>query len=198
MQANTVYSYTFNELSDSAKETARDNYRQYGLDYEWHDCTIDKTDNALEMIGFNNIKISFSGFCSQGDGACFTGNYEYQKGALKDVKEEFPQWEALHELTEQLQLINRRYFYQLAFKLEHSGRYYHENSVTVDYVERLDGFEINGEVELFEELQCIVREFMQEIYIMLESEYDHLTSDEQVDEAIIINEYEFDENGSTV
>jgi len=198
MKTKQVNIFKFNELSDNAKESARQWWREGGLDSEWYEYTIDKTDNALEMIGFNNIKISFSGFCSQGDGACFTGNYEYQKGALKDVKEEFPQWEALHELTEQLQLINRRYFYQLAFKLEHSGRYSHENSVTVDYVERLDGFEINGEVELFEELQCIVREFMQEIYIMLESEYDHLTSDEQVDEAIIINEYEFDENGSTV
>ena len=198
MKTKQVNIFKFNELSDNAKESARQWWREGGLDSEWYEYTIDKTDNALEMIGFNNIKISFSGFCSQGDGACFTGNYEYQKGALKDVKEEFPQWEALHELTEQLQLINRRYFYQLAFKLEHSGRYSHENSVTVDYVERLDGFEINGDVELFEELQCIVREFMQEIYIMLESEYDHLTSDEQVDEAITINEYEFDENGSTV
>ena len=198
MRTEQVTIFKFNELSENAKESARQWWREGDLDSEWYECTIDDSISALEMVGFYNVKIYFSGFCSQGDGACFTGNYEYQKGALKAVKNEFPQWEALHTLTEQLQLINRRYFYQLAFKLEHSGRCSHGNSVTVDYIERLDGFEINNEVELFEELLGTVREFMQEIYIMLKREYDYLTSDEQVDEAITINEYEFDENGSIV
>lgn len=33
--------YTFAELSDSAKETARNNYREHNLDYNWWDFTYD-------------------------------------------------------------------------------------------------------------------------------------------------------------
>jgi hypothetical protein len=188
--------YQFNELSEAAKATAIDWWLSLGIDYDLHESTLQDTVDAIELVGFSDIDILFSGFSSQGDGACFTGNYEYQKGALKSVKTEFPKWKALHTFAEQMQLVNSRYFYQLCFMLEHSGRYQHENSVTVNYVERSDGYDINNEYDLFDELQGIVREFMQEIYFMLEKEYNHFTSKEQVSENIIINEYEFNENGA--
>lgn len=37
MQTHTVHTYSFDELSDSAKESARDWYRQGALDYDWWD-----------------------------------------------------------------------------------------------------------------------------------------------------------------
>ncbi len=196
MRTETINLYKYNELSDVAKENARNWWLEGGLDYEWYDCTIDDCKTALEMVGFSNVKIHFSGFSSQGDGACFMGNYEYKKGALNSVKKEFPQLEALHQLTEQLQLINRRYFYQLAFKLVKTGHMYsHQNMVTVDYVERLDGCEIK-EDNLFDDLIDVCRDFMCEIYNMLEREYDYLTSTESVEDSILANEYEFTADGS--
>jgi hypothetical protein len=190
--------YQFNELSEAAKAHAIDWWISSGIDGDWHECTLQDTIDALELIGFSDINILFSGFSSQGDGACFTGSYEYQKGAVKSVKKEFPKWEALHRLAEQMQLVSSRYFYRLCFMLEHNGRYQHENSVTVNYVERSDGYGINNEYDLFDELQGIVREFMQEIYFMLEKEYRHCTSKEQASENIVINEYEFNENGGVI
>ncbi len=58
----------------------------------------------------------------------------------------------------------------------------------------MDGKEINELV--FDDIQDICREFMQDIYFMLNREYDYLNSDESVDESISINEYEFTETGS--
>ena len=53
MQANIVYSYTFNELSESSKERARDNYRINCMDYEWYDFTYDDWKAALLLIGID-------------------------------------------------------------------------------------------------------------------------------------------------
>lgn len=196
MRTESIDVYKYAELSDEAKERARNWWLEGGLNYGWYDCTIGDFISTLEMVGFSNAEIHFSGFWSQGDGACFIGNYEYKKGALNAVKKEFPQWEALHQLTEQLQLINRRHFYQLAFKLVKTGHMYsHQNMVTVDYVERLDGYEIK-EDNLFEELIDVCRDFMHEIYRMLESEYDYLTSTESVEDSILANDYEFTADGS--
>ena len=46
-----------------------------------------------------------------------------------------------------------------------------------------------------EDTRDILREFADWIYRHLESEYEYRMSDENVDESIRINEYEFDENG---
>lgn len=195
MRTQTVRIYQFSELSDSAKETARQWYRENGFDYQWWDCTVEDIKTALEIIGFYDLEIFFSGFYSQGDGACFIGRYSYEKGALKRVKSEYPQWQSLHTLVEQLQLLNRQYFYTLSFGLEKiCHRYQHENTVSVSYVERDDGKEITDD-NIFDEIEEITRDFMCEIYRMLESEYEYLISDDQVDEAITANGYEFTENG---
>jgi len=46
-----------------------------------------------------------------------------------------------------------------------------------------------------ESLSNALRDFMRWIYRSLETEYDYLTSEEQIAESIIINGYEFDEYG---
>ena len=64
----------FNELSDKIKEKVLDKYRDINVDHEWYDFTVDNLQKELEdEYGFSNVKISFSGFASQGDGASFTG-----------------------------------------------------------------------------------------------------------------------------
>lgn len=51
--------YTFDELTDSAKEKARDWYRQGGLDYEWWDTTYEDA----EMIGLKISGFDLRGLC---------------------------------------------------------------------------------------------------------------------------------------
>lgn len=58
-------------VSSSAVERAR-TWLQEGLQgYDWFEYTIETWTTALAQLGFENAKIQFTGFCSQGDGASF-------------------------------------------------------------------------------------------------------------------------------
>ena len=80
MRTETINVYQFNELSDSQKQSVFDNWRINGPDYEWWDCIYDDAKTIAALMGIEIKDIYFSGFSSQGDGACFTGNYAYKKG----------------------------------------------------------------------------------------------------------------------
>lgn len=62
--------FTFDELSDDAKQTAINSERDNDcLDYYWYTNETEHFKDCLALIGFNNADISFGGFYSQGDGA---------------------------------------------------------------------------------------------------------------------------------
>lgn len=54
MKTLSIDIYEFDELSDEAKDKARDWYRQGALDYDWWDCTFDDASYAgLEITSFD-------------------------------------------------------------------------------------------------------------------------------------------------
>ncbi len=78
------------ELSDEAKEKARDWYRQGAFDRDWYWAVYEDFERICEILGVDlatvPIRLSggggrskpciwFSGFASQGDGARFEGDY---------------------------------------------------------------------------------------------------------------------------
>jgi hypothetical protein len=199
--------YSFEELSDEAKETAREWYRQGALEYDWSEFVIEDAANIAGLFGLDlkqrpvklmngdtryEPSVYFSGFSSQGDGACFEGQYYYKKGALKAVKDYAPTDEKLHRIVKDLQSIQRRHFYRLTAAIEHYGRYYHSGCMTGNVY-------INGDYadnDTHEAVWECFRDFADWIYRRLEAEHDYILSDEQVDESIACNEYEFDEDGN--
>ncbi len=200
--------YTFDELSDRAKERARDWWRN--LESQNFDASgvLDMASNVCSMLGIDvqthSVKLLgggtrlepnfyWSGFCSQGDGACFEGSYSYRKGALKALMEEFPTATDLHAIARNLQTIQRRNFYRLQASVRHSGHYYHALSTTIDVEDSVNTYrDLHGDEEAIREE---LRDVMHWIYSALEREYEYVMSDEQVDENIRCNEYEFDEEG---
>ena len=146
---------------------------------------------------FNQIAIFFSGFSSQGDGACYEGNYSYKKGALKAVKEYAPQDEKLHSIVKRLQDLQRKYFYRIQASTKHQGHYYHEYCMNIDA--EYENPRAYGSNYLpatdHDELTEILRNFAKWIYKQLETEDDYLNSDEAIDETIRGNDWEFYENG---
>ena len=201
--------FTFAELDDSAKEKARDWYREGALQYDWWDSVYDDAAEIADKLGIELKQKSvplmnggtvqqpciwFSGFCSQGDGACFEGDYRYRKGSVKDVMEHAPKDEGLHKIAKGLQDIQRRYFYGITVKVTHSGRYCHSRSVDFDV--NLNERDYSIDTKDDHEAVCeLLRDFMDWIYQSLETEYDYLMSDESVDEMIECTEYEFTEDG---
>lgn len=192
MREESVKIYQFNELSDSAKETARDEYRNIGMQYTWWDCAINDVKEIGKLMGIDIDSVYFSGFWSQGDGACFTGEYEYKKGSVKAVKEYAPLDEELHKIAEYLVSIQKRHFYSLYTRVSHSGRYNHEYCTHFDITDHR-GVEVPDDTE--EALKDALRDYMRWIYKRLESEYEYLTSDAAIDESIEVNQYEFLETG---
>ncbi len=138
--------YRFYELSDKAKEEARAWYRQGGLDYDWYDAVYDDFQQIAEIIGIRfktrTVRLMgggtrqepciwFSGFCSQGDGACYEGRYEYAKSAPAAIRAHAPRDGELHRIADALLAVQRRNFYQLYADIDHRGRYHHEGSMEI-------------------------------------------------------------------
>lgn len=202
--------YQFDELGDKAKEKARQWYASlvFSDSSDW-ECVYEDAARMAEILGIelrqHPVKlvgggtlyepaIFFRGFCLQGDGACFEGDYRYKPGALKAIKAEAPNDTDLHNIAKQLQQIQARHFYKLRATMRHSGHYYHSGCMAVDVTHYDDNYRDIGSAE--EDIRQLMRDFADWIYGRLEEEYDQLTSDEQVEESIRDYEYTFDENGN--
>ncbi len=191
MKTHEITTYSFEELSDKAKEAARDEYRIHNLDYKWWDSVYDDAWCIGYRMGINITDMWFSGFCSQGNGACFTGRYTFKKGAIKSIKDYAPNDTDLHDIVTKLFKIARRCKYSVSVKIETSGRYSHSGTMGIsnDYISDVDY------IVMEEALRDTIRLFADWIYTQLEKEYDYLNSNEVVDKSLINNEYDFLENG---
>lgn len=188
MREKVTKVYEFDELSDEAKEKARAWYRESAFGYDWYDSVYEDAKTCGALIGIDIEKIYFSGFSSQGDGACFEGEYRYKKGALKAIKEHAPKDTELHNIAMELQKEQRKYFYSLVAHTKQRGHYHHSGCMHVDTQDQYGEIDLDG-------IKDQLRYFADWIYSQLEKEYDFLNSDAEVDESIIANEYEFTEEG---
>ena len=197
--------FKYEELDDRAKDKAKDWYRQFvfndSCDWEF---VFEDAVQAADILGINidhrrgsrEPAIYFSGFWSQGDGACFEGSYRYAKGATKKIREYAPQDTELHRIADELQSIQRRNFYKLCARMTHSGRYSHSGCMDASVWHYDDQYRDIGDAE--DDIAQLMRDFADWIYDQLEKEYEYQCSDNVVEESIIANEYEFDEDGDRV
>jgi hypothetical protein len=179
--------YKFDELNDNAKERAREWYRHGGFDYEWWDATYDDAKTCLALAGFDVEKIYFSGFWSQGDGACFEGSWSAaDTKPVKAMRAHAPKDKELHRIAAAMRAIARK-DKAASMSVRHRGHYSHEGCTE---------FNVEARTAFLEEAIIETsRDAMRWIYKSLEREYEYLISDEQVDESIRANEYEFTEDG---
>lgn len=212
----TATVFTYAELSDTAKAKARDGYREGNLDYDWWDSVYEDAVTMAALMGIEidtrrdgkGPAISFSGFSSQGDGACFDGTYRYRKGALKALQSAAPaghkdeatgQWvehpanKELHEIARTLQQVQRPFLYKLEATAKQRGHYYHSGCTHIEVTHADDPYRDIGDAE--DGIAQALRDFMDWIYARLEAEYDYLNSDEAIEAGIEANECEFLEDG---
>lgn len=184
--------YSLDEVLEKAIERQRD----INVDHEWWDCTYEDAKTIFELIGFtfNDEKqpFYFSGFSSQGDGACINkASYSYNKGALRAIKDYAPQDTDLHQIVKALQELQRSAFYTGTASIYHSGHYYHEQSMSIDSECEKGMFDGSEFEEIIVDLCCW-------LYKQLEDQYDYLTSEEAILETLQANEYEFDVDGNII
>ena len=201
--------YRFDELSEAAQDKARAWYREGGFDYEWYDAVYEDFQRIAEILGITlktrpvrlmgggtrqEPLIMFTGFWSQGDGASYECKYAYRKNAAREIRSYAPKDKRLHAIADGLQAIQRRNFFQLHADVCHRGHYYHEYCMAIS-VER-DSLNNQDMTEGAEEAVIeALRDFARWLYRQLEQEYEHLNSDEAVNEMVIANGYTFTETG---
>lgn len=194
--------YSFEELSDAAKETARDWWRSCIESDECEDKDDWQIVAAILGIQFSTRAVRLMGGATRQDpviywtlnpdSAAFAGRYTYAKQAPKRIREYAPQDKALHAIADELQSIQRRNFYRLAADCETGGR----DGTT----QRVQSFKINNwdynEYIDCDELESALTDFAHWIARQVSTQWDYLHSDEYVDGAILCNAYEFDESGN--
>ena len=201
--------YRLDELDDRAREAARAWYREGGFDYDWFEFVFEDFERICEIVGVTlatrPVKLHgggtgrkpciwFSGFWSQGDGACFEGVLRYKPGAPRAIRDHAPKDAELHRIADVLAAVQRPNFYQLKATITHRDRYYHEYCMTIS-VERDSPTWQDMTTDAEETLAEALRDLARWLYRQLEHEYDYLTSDESVDDAIRANNYTFTETG---
>ena len=191
--------FQFHELPSDAKQHAISTYWGEHWDYE---CVFEDAKEIAKLMGIDIDDIYFSGFWSQGDGACFTGTYRYAKGGVKTVMEYAPEDKELHRIANELQAVQKKYFYKLLSTIKHRGRYYHEMCMSIETV-RADGdmnrYDCRGPSDDDEKaINEALRDFARWIYKRLEEQYNYETSEEAVLESCESNGYEFDSRGNII
>ena len=193
--------YTIDELSDAAKEAARAWYRESCLDYEWYDCVYEDFQTICRILGVtlatspvrlhggatrDKPQIFWTGFSSQGDGASFAGHYSHAKGAARAIRAYAPKDDELHRIADALQAVQRRNFWQVHASIRQNGRYCHEYTMTID-VERDSPTWQPPTDDAEDTVTEAMRDLARWLYRQLEAEYEHLTSDEAIDEDLTAN-----------
>lgn len=185
-----------------------DKYRNINVEHvDWWDSTYECFKEDMEEQGIAVENMYFSGFWSQGDGACFEGYIEDITMFLdKNYKpEDYPIIRMVVANGGRVRLSVRQ-----------SGHYYHENCtafsidadmpsnviptptdfhelIAEEYDKKMDDELIDFEKESTE----VFKNFMRKLYHDLEQEYDYLTSDDAVAESIRANDLfnDIDEEG---
>jgi hypothetical protein len=180
-------------LSDKRQNELLEEYRDVNVDHEWWDFTYEDFKAKAHDLGIAVTDISFSGFWSQGDGACFSGHVDDWHKILTATKQ-----------TELLQLAEENHWY---FQVTSRGSYCHSYTMygNLDapipenpYEEeteplQYDAWEIkHGPIiataeALEDDLQTYFRDLADDLYKDLEQEYNCLTEDEQIVDWILDN-----------
>lgn len=205
--------FKFDELSDAAKEKAREWYRRASEgDNFFSESVIEDAATVAALMGIDlhqrpvklmsgatryEPAVYWSGFWSQGDGASFEASYSHKRGALKAVKKYAPKDAELHRIARELQDAQKRYAYKLNANVSQSGRYYHSHTMRFDIEHDSDSYrELDAGV--VDAMETAFRDFANWVYRQLESDYEYQNSNEQIDETIRANEYEFDVDGERI
>lgn len=217
----TISVYQFNELSDEAKQKAIDNNRHWNIsDPDWYQLVLDSWYQLLSSIGIDDAQIGFSGFCSQGDGACIhDASFDSEKlsAFMANVPKACDSWGNESESALQALLVHKlggvqsdkRLWSWLSFfnvldefsfnMVTVNNRYSHENCHRLE----LEGYTGRDNVdsivdECADELNELRRSLCQPIYSSLRDEYEYLTSDSAIAESLEANECEFDIEGNGI
>lgn len=223
MRVVEVEIFKFDELDDEAKERARQWWRDGGLDYEWWDSTYEWFITLCRLLGVEfatrsgggrkNWKgepvsepmIFFSGFYTQGSGSSFKTLYcdpfEMAEAVRKKVWIEKGEgneetFKGIPEPPHHHHEAWLRSMGAVQVRADNPRDYY----ISTDWeIESWVKDRAAAVMEEYAKWGCELLEYLNDwLFSALEEEYEYLMSDEQIDETLRINEYEFTKEGEMI
>jgi hypothetical protein len=210
--------FKYDELSDSAKEKARNWYIE-GMDYEWWEGVYESVKEDGYELGFCIDDIRFSGFWSQGDGASWTGQVDVRQWLEKHGPDSIgvSAWCALIQedvVSKHIQVTQNSNHYSHHETMGFANVEDHTDEFTDDWQMELTSIFKGMEVQhLFDiiatDTNCTLKstddittaiaisakDYAKDIYIRLREEYEYLCSEEMMMDHFECNDYHFDEDG---
>ena len=189
MRTEQIQLYKFDELSEEAKEKARENMRtdEGYLAYDWWDFLFEDFKTELKEIGVEAETFSFDFYRDK----YLTAENLYVEDEEKLLKSCSNKWLVLNELRKEKTIITD-------ISLNEEGEaeveidFYDEDNLTEkEYDERIEEKE-----ELEGEITSFIQDKLSNFLSRLEEEYEYLLSDEAVDDYLISNEWEFKKDGT--
>ena len=157
--------YKFEELTEEMQEKAMEKYWDFNVDYDWWDCTY---------MDAENVGLKISGFDIDRGSYCnidFIEDAEYTANEI--IEEHGPDCETYRDsenFLKEFEVLNDKF-----------------ND------EFLDDYEVDDEIENLKDEY--LHSLSENYRIMLQKEYEYLTSEDAIRESLIINDYDFTENG---
>ena len=190
--------YEFSELSNDVQKKVIERMKYSSETESQYEVISDDyimlKESELESYGFYDVKISYSGFFSQGDGASFVGKIKVSDAAkMLDI---VPKRKCLVDLLQDYIPIVEVY--------RNNFQYYHEYSVSVsidDYElenieqERLKKALCDLSKEIEDKMKDFVVNFSREVYKNLQNVYDNVYSDENIIDILMNDGTEYFEDG---
>ena len=200
MKIVEIKTYKFDELSKESQDVAIEHFRQWiGEVDDSGQFVIEMWEEELAEKGFEDAKIYYSGFWSQGDGACFDADVNWKQ---------FIKFYKLEEKYKELMEYAKEY--EMTFSIHSTGFSNHYSHSKTRYVE-LENIEPdygmdNKETAKSKEMEILAQnlegeieatryELSEELYKELEAAYEETQTDEYVIDGIKANDYDFTEDG---
>jgi hypothetical protein len=160
-------------------------HRDINVDWpDWHDYTLEMWTEKLETLGFIDVEIQYSGFWSKGDGASFTARAIDLETWLKSQKLGNRRRKCLNmsKAGDMWAEVYRRdnycsHPYTVAASVDANTDLFSSYNVAIESIKEMES-----------DLNDHIRQLCSELYRDLENEYNYLTSDEAVAEALWAND----------
>jgi len=216
--------YTYEQLNDNAKEKVKQWWYEHGAEHEWWDCAYEDFKEKGYELGFVIDKINFSGFYSQGDGACWSGQVDMATWLKTHTEDSIARdaWCALIQegFAEKHMGIHFRGHYLHSDTMtcvgwdwidtdcsdaENSSHYLQQPSIfqgmqypALHNLIRSTDYPYTDPNDIEQAAFESAKDYADELYKRLREEYEYITSEENLIEMCDINDWKFNEEGEMV
>ena len=163
--------YPFDELSEDAKEKAIEQCAFFNVDYEWWNCIFE---DAAQ------VKLKLTEFDLDGGSYCRGNFIEYAKDTADAIIDQHGACCPTHETATEFIEDSAKLYIKYPFSPDADGEDVNE------YNREQEQEDLDGE---------FLKSILEDYRIILQKEYEYLTSETMIIETIKANEYEFTEDG---